>query len=117
MSFAMKYLDGEELFRTYWGMGEAKSITRLKKWYESNDKPRNPRTGKYPDRMGLWKSMWRWAVDNMDDAYEIVNKAFMANGETMTRERWQKEMLSKATSSYQNSNYLDRWKKKVNYPE
>ena len=46
MSFAYKYLDGEQLYRVYWvEMGEARSIKRLASWCSANGL-KNKRTGK-----------------------------------------------------------------------
>lgn len=111
MAFGLKYLDGEKLFTVYWAeMGTARSYGKLVNWCKSNGVI-NPKTQKVPGRMGIWKSMYRWAVNNQDKAFEIAQKGFMDGGEYLTRERWDKEMKEKVDTSYQSKNFTKRWKK------
>lgn len=111
MSFFNKYLDGEKLFTVYWAeMGSARSYAKLQKWCEAN-KIVNPKTQKVPGRMGLWKSMYRWAVNNPDKAYEIAQQGFRDSGDYLTRERWDAEMKEKVDTSYQSPNFTRRWTK------
>lgn len=111
MAFAEKFLDGEKLFTVYWAeMGSARSYSKLVRWCESN-KVINPKTQRPPNRMGIWKSMYRWAVNNPDKAYEIAQKGFLDDGKFLTRERWDAEMKEKVSTSYQSKNFTNRWNK------
>ncbi len=98
-----KYLDGEELFRKYFEeMGTARSISRLVKWCISRG-IKNPLTGKPPTRMGVWKSMWRWALlpENKEKAFDIFKKSLSAEGEFVVVEKWNEYIDSKAVHGLQ----------------
>ncbi len=111
MSFAYKYLDGEKLYRVYWvEMGNARSFGRLIKWCVSNNMV-NAKTGKPPTRMGIWKAMYRWAVNHPEQAYELMNEGLKDSGEIIDRERFMKEMQEKVITSYQSDSFTSRWYK------
>ena len=109
MSFAYKYLDGEQLYRVYWvEMGEARSIKRLASWCAANGL-KNKRTGKPPTRMGAWKAMWRWAANNPEQAFEIINTGLKDTGEMLDRQQFMKELQEKVITSYQSDGFTKRW--------
>ncbi len=106
----MKYLDGEKLFTVYWAeMGTARSYIKMVNWCISN-KVINPKTQKPPTRMGIWKAMYRWAVNNPDKAFEIAQRGFRDAADILTRERWDQEMAEKVNISYQSESFTRRWK-------
>ena len=74
------YLNGEVLFRKYYEMGDAKSITRLRKFAISQGMMSS--TGKEPTDMGVWKAMWRWASlkENRDAAWMIAINDYLSHG-------------------------------------
>lgn len=114
MSFAMKYLDGEKLYKAYWvEMGNARSYDRLVNWAAAN-KMVNPKTGK-TTRMGVWKAMYRWAVNNPEKAYDYMNEGLRDSGEIIDRERFIQEMKEKVLTSYQSDNFTKRWAKANGY--
>lgn len=102
-----KYLDGERLFTVYWQeMGDSRSTIRLQKWCLAHSIV-NPKTQNVPTRMGLWKAMWRWAVENQDKSYEIWHDAIENNVASMNskeawQESWDKLVLNNAKTSFQN---------------
>lgn len=98
-----KFLDGEKLFRKYFEeMGPARSITKLTEWCKSQG-CKNPLTGKPPTRMGVWKSMWRWALlpENERTAFEIFKKSLASEGELVVLEKWNEYIHSKAVHGLQ----------------
>ena len=110
MAFGLKFLDGEKLFTVYWAeMGTARSYGKMVNWCKSNNII-NPKTQKPPNRMGIWKAVWRWAVNHQEKAFEIAQKGFMDGGEFLTRERWEKELNEKVNTSYQSDSFSRRWK-------
>lgn len=118
MAFTNKYLDGKQLFTVYWkdfggpvSIGGAGSITRLVNWCAAQG-IRNPVTGKIPSRMATWKSLYRWAVNNIDEAYEMAKSAFFDRGIELTKERWMEEMKVKVNTSYQKPNFTRKWEQK-----
>ena len=109
MSFAYKYLDGEKLYRVYWvEMGEARSFKRLINWCSSNGFI-NKRNGKPPTRMGIWKAMWRWAVNHPEQAFEIINEGLKDSGEMLDRQQFMTELQEKVLNSYQSDSFTKRW--------
>ena len=118
MAFNNKYMDGEKLFTAYWKefggsvtMGGGGTYQRLANWAAANGM-RNPVTGKTPTRMAAWKSCYRFAVNNVDKAYEIAKTAFVDRGMVLTKERWMAEMRMKAQTSYQKPNFTRKWEQK-----
>jgi len=106
-------LNGEEVFRYYFvTMGAARSITKLNKYLVSTGKY-NPRTGTI-SRMAATFSMWRWAAENSDKAYEIFNTGMRDSGEFWSREDWDTFLLHKMMMIVKNSpKRLERWQKRI----
>jgi hypothetical protein len=114
----ISYLNGEKLFTAYWKdmggstlMGGAASYRKMVNYAVANGMS-NPVSGKPPTYMGIWKAMWRWAINNQDMAFELAKEAFFTRGEVLTRERWNSEMLDKVKTSWQSENYTEKWTKK-----
>jgi hypothetical protein len=91
-----KYLDGEILFRKYFEMGGARTISKLRKFAVSQGMTSS--TGKEPTPMGVWKAMWRWASlkENCDVAYEIYHKWTNSNAA-----EWNEYMLKTIQTAWQ----------------
>jgi len=111
----IKYLNGEKLYTAYWKdmggstmMGGAASYRKMINYCVSNGMT-NPLTGKPPTYMGIWKAMWRWAIDHQDSAFEMAKDAFFTRGEVLTKERWNDEIVSKVKTSWQNENHNRKW--------
>lgn len=95
---SLKFLDGEVLFRKYFEeMGTARSFAKLVNFCVTQSQ-RNPKTGKPPTRMGVWKAMWSWALrpENINTAREIFNKAMRDEGEHYTDDEWKEFIFTKA---------------------
>lgn len=108
---ANNYIDGKKLFEVYWvDMGNSRSIAKLQKWCGSNNFS-NPKTGKLPTRMGVWKCMWRWASRNMDEAYAVAQKGVAQQGEFITPEEWLETMKTKIETAWQYDNFKKKWDK------
>lgn len=118
MSFkSVSYLDGEKLYKAYWQdmggstmMGGSASYRKLITFAVANGMS-NPKTGKPPYVMGIWKAMWRWAIKNQDVAYKMAQEAFFTRGQTLSLETWKEEITSKAKTSWQDENHQRRWEK------
>lgn len=97
------YMDGEVLYRKYYGMGDAKSIERLAYWAISNGVARpvqvNEKNPHGLPRMGVWKSMWRWASlrENSRAAYQI----YKDSGGDISWEQWVKDMRDVIRTAWQ----------------
>ena len=109
-----RYLDGKKLFEVYWvemggprEFGGSASYKKLEGWCKANNMI-HPVLGTV-GRMGIWKSMWRWAVENQDESYAVAQKGVSQNGAYITKERWEAEMFPKMKTSYQNKNKTARW--------
>jgi len=109
---ANNYLDGRKLFEVYWvEMGSARSISRLIEWCKSNG-IKNPKSGKSPTRMAVWKCIWRYASVNMDEAYAVAQKGVSQHGEFISPQEWLETMQSKAQTAWQDDNFIRKWEKK-----
>jgi hypothetical protein len=94
----VKYLDGERLFRLYFEeMGTAGSMAKLVNFCVSEGK-KNPKTGKPPTRMSVWKAMWTWALlpENLATARKIFDKNMSASGEFYSDAEWKEFVFTKA---------------------
>jgi hypothetical protein len=104
-------LDGELLFnRFYVEMGPAGSMAKLAEWCKGQGFI-NPKTGKAPTAMGVYLSMWRWAVHNPKAARVMFEKYFMALGEHLTDEMWN-ETLDKRAKAHLTTKAYERLKGK-----
>lgn len=91
-----KFMPGEDLFKVYYGMGDAHSTIRLQKYALSKGVV-NPKTLTVPNRMSLWKAMWRWAYQNPAKAKEIYTQT-----NDITDTQWKLTLAKNAKSAYQN---------------
>jgi len=98
-----KYLDGERLFTVYWQeMGDSRTTIRLQRWCLAHSIV-NPKTQNVPTRMGLWKAMWRWAVENQDEAIKVWSEGMDYNKiDGVVESEWNKLILNNAKTSFQN---------------
>ena len=92
------YLNGDVLFRKYYEMGDAKSITRLRKFAISQGMVSS--TGKEPTDMGVWKAMWRWASlkENAYKAWEIYSNR---DGQECNFDEWVEVMKKTIRAAWQ----------------
>ncbi len=95
-----KWLDGRKLFQEYVEMGSAGSYSKLARWAVSQGMF-NPKNGKV-STMGAYQAVWRWALNNMDEARDLWAKAYKNNGRYLSDEVWRAEIIEKAR------NYLSR---------
>jgi hypothetical protein len=102
-NFKNGYLDGELLFKAYHAMGQQHSFERLQRWCLEQKPPIvNPATQTVPNRMGLWKSIWRWAGRNPDKAFEYYQVAYPDK----SRLDFDTVLFSNRVSAYQTSTKL-----------
>ena len=100
-----RFLDGEVLFKSYWEeMGTARSIAKLADKCRLEG-VRNPKTGKAPTRMALWFSMWNWALQNPDEAYDVFNRGLKLEGDYCSPEEWKEYLLDKAKTALSERRY------------
>ena len=83
-----KFLDGETLFRQFYViMGTAGSVLKLVEWCRTEGHI-NPRTGKAPTPMGVYQSMWRWAVKNPSLARPMFAEYIKSLGKFLSSDMW-----------------------------
>ncbi len=98
-------MDGGFLFKYYFQtMGTARSMDKLVKLCASEG-VLNPAYGNAPTRMGIYKSMWRWALkkENQKEAYEIYTSSELGNlfPVVKTWEEWIEFLKSRIETAYQ----------------
>jgi hypothetical protein len=108
-----KYLDGEKLFRHYYGeMGRGATFHKLARWAAENGmecpEPRfDKRLGwtNVPSDMGVLKACWRWASlkENKDKAYEYFQVFMQQRGDYCSPEEWRTLVMNKAKVAWQYS--------------
>lgn len=108
----LKFLNGEVLFNKYVDMGRGGSIAKLANF--AFEQGGNPRTGRIPTRVGVWSSMWRWALDNPDKARKIYDRYVLEFGENLTDEYWYSLLEARAKKLLTPRGYRNYIKK---YPE
>jgi hypothetical protein len=101
---AKNYLNGEALFKAYWEMNTAKSFKRLAVWAAEHGMT-SPVTGKVPNKMSMYKSMYRWATrkENFDKSFEIVAPIFRDNAQFITKSEWKEFLKERAKSAWQHN--------------
>lgn len=108
-----RYLpDGEVLFKHYWQMmGDGRSYNKLAKWCAS-DGCISPQTGNIPHRMAVWLRLWRWALANPRQAFELSNY-FIKDDPFMSENynRFVQEQLIPVTHSCLNDSQYMKWKR------
>ena len=91
-----KFLDEELLFkRMYVTMGAAGSLGKLQNWY-TGEFGVNPNTGKPFSREALFQAMWRWALDNLEEARNIYMVYVSYYGESLSKGIWKQTVSSRA---------------------
>ena len=70
----MAFYDGKALFEIYHSWGSAASLNRAVEWAEANGMV-NPENGK-ASKVGVRQSMWKWAINNPEESYEIWKKYY-----------------------------------------
>ena len=112
--FAWQYMDGKKIFKYYWEeMGTARSCSKLAKWCKSEGMS-NPITGKSPTTMAVWFSMWRWAIRNQTEAYQIYNKALSDLGLFISDVEWKVIIDDKASVCLNKKSY-DKFRREYGY--
>jgi len=106
------------VYRLYWEeMGTARSNARVAKHLHSLG-IYNKDTGHRVTDMAVWNSMWRWAIENSDVAYQIFNKAQADYGEFYTKEQWDEFIKDKMlTIMKRSSKRVDGWLKRIERKE
>ena len=96
-SLEKKYLDEEALFKQYYGgtWGKAATLKKLQGWW-TNGHGINPNTGKPFSCEGMSQAMWRWALENLDEAKKIYEKFLLIYGYPLTDEHWKMTITKKA---------------------
>ena len=108
---AKRVLDGELVFRKYWEMGRGASWLKVKRWFETQGYVSS--TGQPYLRMTLWKSAWRWAVQNSEKAYGIVQETLVQYNDSMSKVEWEQELIEKGATAFQNLKYYRALKKHI----
>jgi len=93
-----QFLDGERLFNKYFGeMGTSRSVAKLIGFCVSEGMV-NPKTGKPPTRMGIWKAMWTWALkpENLSRSRKVFNEGMILSGQLYNDEEWKEFVTAKA---------------------
>jgi hypothetical protein len=108
-----RFLDGERIFRLYYTeLGSARSIGKVK--IQLGRDAINPRTGRNVNDMALWGSMYRWAMNRLDDSYKIFMDAMRDEGKYHTFEEWKEFIFDKADILVRhNPRTLRNWKNRV----
>lgn len=112
-----KYLDGEFIFRYYFiEMGSLRSVRKIVKYLKSASEITgvNPDTDKEFTDMAIWFSMWQWAINNSDKAYEVFNKAMFNEGKHYNRKEWDIFLQRKAYTCFRkNAKRFNNWLKET----
>lgn len=105
------YLNGEILYRGYWGLGRARSTRHLVNIAIQN-KMFNPQTGNPPHWQGCWKAAWRWALmkENHQTAYEVFNNAMADEGKYFTFEQFKTMLVEMYGDAFQPRTEAQRMK-------
>jgi len=108
-----KLLDGKQIFIMYYQeMGSARSIKKVIKQLGAS--AINPLTGRSVTDMAVWQSMYRWAMNNLDESYQIFNKAIRDEGKFHTEKEWMDFVYEKAGVLTKHSQKkLARWISRV----
>lgn len=120
-NFHEGYMNGGFLFKYYFSvMGTARSMDKLVKLCAS-DGVTNPAYGTPPTRMGIYKSMWRWALkkENQKEAYNIYTSSELGELFPVIQswEEWIEFLRSKIESAYQHGGIHEktRWMRTNGY--
>lgn len=101
------YLDGESIFKQWVDLGLC-SYAKLTQWC-FDQKMIHPVTGKGPTRMGVWVSVWLYALHNPADAKKLFDSAMRTRGEFWTEKQWMTLLHSRAKNIYKNGNQYSRY--------
>lgn len=107
-------LNGEEVYKLYWiEMGTARSNAKVAKHLQSKG-IYNQGQGKRVTDMAIWNSMWRWAIENSDEAYHIFNKAQADEGKFFTKQDWEEFLEEKMmTIMKRSTKKVEKWKARI----
>jgi hypothetical protein len=50
--------------------------------------------------MGIWYAAWSWGLNNLSEAYKMVDEVYKAHGELLTKEEWKLIVTEKAKYLY-----------------
>lgn len=108
-----RFLDGERIFILYYrDLGSARSIGKVKK--QLGESARNPNTGREVNDMALWGSMYRWAMNHLDDSYKIFSTAMRDEGKYHTFDEWKEFIFDKADILVRhNPRTMVKWKTRI----
>lgn len=92
----VKFLDGETVFKKYVEFGSAGSYNMLQK-YSVVAGWVHPITKKPPTKMGLWATMWRWALRYPDNARKLYAQYVLElSGDYLNDEEWYSVLEARA---------------------
>lgn len=92
-------LDGEMLFKKYCELGKSGSCGKLVEFLKS-DGQRNPETGRPFTKMGCWKIMWRWVLDNPVKARPMWASYVLDLGQFLSDDDWKETLNARAKYIY-----------------
>lgn len=103
-------LNGKELYKIYIvDLGVDRSVREVSKILISQG-VMNTKTGQPFTEMAIWLSLWRWAVNNSDLAYQMFNEAMRDEGKFYTQDEWDEFIQPKAWMVfYHNKKRFDKW--------
>lgn len=108
-----RFLDGERIFRLYFTeLGSARSIVKVKN--QLGRDAVNPKTGRPVGDMALWGSMYRWAMNHLDESYQIFLAAMRDEGKYHTFDEWKTFIFEKADIIVKrNPRTFRNWKNRI----
>lgn len=109
-----RILDGEQLFKLYYtDMGSARSVGKVLKYLNAKGII-NKETGRPVTHMAIWFSMYRWAMNHLDESYRIFNTAMADEGKFHTQAEWEAFVVEKAGIIVKhNERSLNKWQSRT----
>ena len=106
-------MDGERIFTMYYrDLGSARSVAKVKNQLAAAAV--NPKTGRQVNDMAVWGSMYRWAMNNLDESYRIFNDAMRDEGKFHTFDEWKEFIFEKiSVITKHNPHTINNWKKRI----
>ena len=89
-------LDPERCWREWVRLG---SLNKVRNLFD-DEGLRNPRTMRVPTISAIEKAAFRWALGNLEEARRDLVRAWQAEGEVLTDERWKEFLKDKAILAY-----------------
>ena len=94
------YLDGRDLFyRLYEKMGRGGSLNKLQ-WQLYNEGIFNTENGKPYSTSAIFQSIWRWMLNNLDEAKPIYKNYILMFGEDFDEDIWTKNVAQRVNSYF-----------------